>query len=83
MLLWYKFFANVLLVVYTIYVQGLVSPGPGVRALVPGAPADHMSGRGEAGGGCQAAVCPGGGQGGECAKVCEDFAITEKADINT
>ena len=60
-----------------------MSPGPDVRVRVPRGRDDHVFGRGEAGGGCQAAVCPGGGRGGECAKVCEDFAIMEKADINS
>ena len=43
-----------------------MSPGTGVRVRVPGAAAYHVSGRGEAGGGGQDAVCRRGGQGKDC-----------------
>ena len=57
-----------------------MSPGPGVRALVPGAPADHVSGRGEAGGGDPAAVCRGGCQG--CSLTCKSLNEYKQRLVN-
>ena len=58
-----------------------MSPGPGVRVRVPGAAADHVSGRGDAGGGGQDAVCRGGGQGKDC--ICQGMYQLNFAKVST